>query len=178
MVLDSEFVEACDSGNKRLVRIKLANIITIDPTLETFREMKPYAEQRVTGLYDTHSGEPRKDRLLWTKDYYNEQQTELSFNFSSERLDLLCDIAQHIYGGAGGRINAINEKREQERRANASTSMRKGAATGGAIGAVVGVGVAAFAGKAIIGGGIIGGVIGVVVGAVIAANALSNGKPD
>ncbi|MDR0429962.1 MAG: hypothetical protein LBH58_05740 [Tannerellaceae bacterium] len=178
MILDPKFVEACDSGNKRLVRIKLGNIITIDPTLKTFREMRSYAEQRVTGLYDTNSGEPRKDRSLWTKDYYNEQQTELSFNFSRERLDLLCDIAQHIYGGAGGRVNAINEKREQERKANASASVGKGVVAGGGGGAVVGGIVAACTGKAIIGGVIIGGVIGAVVGAVIASIADSNGKPD
>jgi hypothetical protein len=173
MALDLEFLEACNGGNKRLIRIKLGNIITIDPTLKTFREMQGYAEQHIVGLYDVHSGELRKDRSCWTKDYYNEQQSELSFNFSRERLQLLCDMAQYIYGGAGGRVNAINANRERERKAN--TSMTTGAVLGGGGGAVVGGIIAACVGKAIIGGVIVGGVIGAVAGAVIGAIADSNG---
>jgi hypothetical protein len=178
MALDSEFIEACNSGNKRLIRVKLGNIITIDPTLKTFQEMKGYAEQHITDLYDAHSGELRKDKSSWTKDYYNEQQSELSFNFSRERLHLLCDMAQYIYGGPSGRINVINKNREQERRANLSTSMTGGTIAVGGGGAVAGGIIAACVGKSIIGGIVVGGVIGAVAGAVIGAVIASSDKSN
>jgi hypothetical protein len=178
MALDSEFVEACNNRNKRLIRIKLGNIITIDPTLKTFREMKGYAEQRISDLYDAHSGELRKDKSSWTKDYYNEQQSELSFNFSRERIQLICDMAQYIYGESGGRINTINNNRERERKANMSASMTGGAIMGGGGGAVAGGIIAACAGKAIIGGVVIGGVIGAVAGVVIGAVIGSSDKSN
>lgn len=167
MALDSEFMEACNSRNKRFIRIKLGNIITIDPTLKTFEEMKNYAEQRIPDLYDVHSGELRKDKSCWTKDYYNEQQSELSFNFSKERLQMLCDMAQYIYGGTGGRIDTIKDNRERDRKAKMSASMTGGAVVVGGGGAVIGGIIAACVGKTIIGGIVIGGVIGAVTGAVI-----------
>jgi hypothetical protein len=169
MMLDSEFTEACASKNRRFVRIKLGNIITIDPTLKTFREMCAYAEEYIPDLYDLHSGEIKRDKLTWTKDYYNEQQSELSFNFSRERLQLLCDMAQYIYGGSDGRINTINENRERERKLNISQSSIGGAIVAGGGGAILGGVIAGLAGKTIIGGIVIGGVIGAVTGAVIGA---------
>lgn len=166
-MLDSEFTEACGSRNRRLVRIKLGNIITIDPTLKSFREMCVYAEEHIPDLYDSHSGEIKRDKSTWTKDYYNEQQSELSFNFSRERLQLICDMAQYIYGGSAGRINTINENREREQKMDISQSTIGGAIVAGAGGAVLGGVIAGLAGKAIIGGVVIGGVIGAVVGAII-----------
>jgi hypothetical protein len=178
MTLDSEFMEACNSRNKRFIRIKLGNIITIDPTLETFREMKRYAEQYISDLYDVHAGELRKDKSSWTKDYYNEQQSELSFNFSRERLQMLCDMAQYIYGGTGGRIDTIKDNRERDRKAKMSASMTGGVIMVGGGGAVVGGVIAACVGKTIIGGIVIGGVIGAVAGAVIGAVLDSNDKSN
>lgn len=178
MALDSEFVEACNGRDKRFIRIKLGNIITIDPTLKTFQEMKDYAEQHIPDLYEAHSGELRRNKSSWLKDYYNEQQSELSFNFSRERLQLVCDMAQYIYGGPSGRINVINDNREQDRKANMSASKKGGAIMVGGGGAVAGGIIAACAGKAIIGGIVIGGAIGAVAGAVIGAAIGSSGKSN
>jgi hypothetical protein len=111
MALDSDFVEAVKNSNLRLVRIKLGNIIAIDPTLKTLTEMREYAERYMPDLYELHDGELNWEHSAWSKNYYNEQQTELSFNFSRKRLDLLCSMAKKLYAG---RINNINERREQE----------------------------------------------------------------
>jgi hypothetical protein len=111
MTMDSDFIEAVKNSNVRLVRIKLGNIITIDPTLKTFAEMREYAERYMTELYEAHDGALNWAHSAWSKDYYNEQQSELSFNFSRERLDLLCSMAKELYTG---RINSINEKRKQK----------------------------------------------------------------
>jgi len=146
--MNSDFIEVCESPNRRIVRIKLGNIITIDPALVTFREMKSYAERHITDLYDVHSGDLNADKSAWTKDYYNEQQTELSFNFSRERLQLLCDMATYLYGGPGGRINAINENRERERNANKSQTVTGGAVLGGGGSTVIGDVI-----EAVVGGG-------------------------
>jgi hypothetical protein len=178
MALDSDFLEACNNGNKRFVRIKLGNIITIDPTLKTFREMKGYAEQCIPDLYDEHSGELRKDKSFWIKDYYIEQQSELSFNFSRERIQLVCDMTQYIYGKPGGRIDAINDNRERERKVKMSNSTVNGAVCVGGGGAVIGGVIAACMGKIIIGGVVIGGVIGAVAGAVIGMIISSNDESN
>jgi hypothetical protein len=111
MVMDSDFIEAVKTSNLRLVRIKLGNIITIDPTLKTFTEMHEYAERYMPYLYEPHDGELNWEHSAWSKDYYIEQQTELSSNFSHEKLDLLCSMAKKLYSA---RIDNINEKREQE----------------------------------------------------------------
>ncbi|MDR0429963.1 MAG: hypothetical protein LBH58_05745 [Tannerellaceae bacterium] len=111
MAMDSDFVEAVKSSNLRLVRIKLGNIIAIDPTLKTFIEMREYAERYMPALYELHDGELNWEPSAWSKDYFNNQQSELSFNFSRKRLDLLCSMVKDLYTE---RINSINEKRKQE----------------------------------------------------------------
>jgi hypothetical protein len=111
MTMDSDFTEAVKNSNLRLVRMKLGNIIAIDPTLKTFTEMHKYAERYMPDLYELHDGELNWEHFAWSKDYCIDQQTELSFNFSHERLDLLCSMAKIIYAG---RINNINEKRKHE----------------------------------------------------------------
>jgi hypothetical protein len=108
MALERDFIKAAEDKNKRMVRIKLANSITIDPTLRTFKEMHEYAIIHVSDLFDTHKGILLTDEKEWTKDYYDKQQTELSFNFSRERLKLVCDMAQRLYSG---RIKTINNAR-------------------------------------------------------------------
>jgi hypothetical protein len=106
--MDYEFKEAANSGNTRLVRIKLGNIIAIDPSLRTFREMLKYAEKYTPDLWQEHVRDLCRDRTAWTKDYYNTEQTELSFNFSRQRLELLCEMSQYLYAD---RIKTINQKR-------------------------------------------------------------------
>jgi hypothetical protein len=112
MSLDQDFIEAVEDKNKRLVRIKLANSITIDPTLRTFEEMKKYAETHISDLFDVHKGDLLTDRGEWTKDYYDKQQTELSFNFSRERLRFVCEMAVYLYSE---RIKTVNNKRMENR---------------------------------------------------------------
>jgi hypothetical protein len=111
MAINSDFVEAVKNSNLRLVRVKLGNIIAIDPTLKTFTEMCEYAERYMSDLYESHDGELNWEHSAWSKDYYIEQQTGLSFNFSRERLDLLCSMAKRLYSE---RIDNINEKRKHE----------------------------------------------------------------
>jgi hypothetical protein len=111
MAMDSDFADAVKDSNLRLVRIKLGNIIAIDPTIKTFTEMREYAERYMPDLYEPHDGELNWEQSTWSKDYYIDQQTELSFNFSRKRLDLLCSMARKLYAG---RINNINEKRKRE----------------------------------------------------------------
>jgi hypothetical protein len=157
MALEQEFIGAVNEKNKRLVRIKLGNIITIDPTLKTFREMKPYAEQNIPDLYDSHSGELNKNNSAWTKEYYNEQHTELSFNFSKERLQHLCDVAAFLYGA---RIDTINENRARAAHGHPAQQAGGGALVGGAV--LAGIGAIAKA-PVLVGVGIAAAVIGAVI---------------
>jgi hypothetical protein len=110
-IMDSDFTEAVETGNRRMVRIKLGNIITIDPTLKSFREMLKYAEKYMPDLWDIHHGELCLNGNEWTKDYYTEQQSELCFNFSHERIELLCEMAKKLYAE---RINTINTERSMD----------------------------------------------------------------
>jgi hypothetical protein len=112
--MDSDFTEAAKNRNRRLVRIKLGNIITIDPTLQNFREMLGYAEQHISNLWDVHEGELSYNSNFWTTDYYIEQQSELSFNFSHERIDLLCEMAKKLYVERIHTINAARKKAESD----------------------------------------------------------------
>jgi hypothetical protein len=157
MALDSEFIEAVDSKNKRLVRSKLGNIITIDPTLKTFKEMLVYAESNISDLFDVNSGALKSNRSDWTKDYYNEQQTELRFNFSRERIQLVCDIAIHLYGD---RINTITENRSRESQGSSTKTVGVGAFGAGAL--VAGIGAIVKA-PILVGIGLAMAVIGVVI---------------
>jgi hypothetical protein len=157
MALDNEFIEAVNDKNRRLVRFKLGDIITIDPTLKTFREMKDYAEHNLENLYDAHQGVLNIDKNGWTKDYYNEQQTELYYNFSSERLKLLCEMAVHFYGD---RINTIHANRTRENRNE--TAKRVGGCALGAGVLVAGIG-AIIKAPIVVGIGIAAAVIGVTV---------------
>jgi hypothetical protein len=157
MALESEFIEAVDAKNKRLVRIKLGNIITIDPTLKTFREMREYAESNIPDLFDVHTGVLKSSKEDWTKNYYNDQQTELSYNFSRERLQHLCDIAVYLYGD---RINTINDNRTKENSGN-TAKVAGGVALGGGV-VLAGIGAIAEV-PVVLGIGIAAAVIGAVV---------------
>jgi hypothetical protein len=159
MAIEMEFEEAVRTGNRRMVRIKLANSITIDPTLKTFEEMKEYAETRISDLFDAHQGILLTDRGEWTKDYYDKQQTELSFNFSRERLQLVCDMAVYLYSD---RIKTINENREREKKpSHSSAQVAGGVAIGGGL-LAAGIGAIAKA-PLLVGIGIAAAVIGAVV---------------
>jgi hypothetical protein len=157
MALDSDFIEAVKNRNKRLIRIMLGNIITIDPTSKTFKEMLEYAEQNMDDLFDIHHGELKVNRDAWTKDYYTDQQTELSFNFSRQRLELLCDIAVHLYSD---RINAINEEIARKNKENTVKTVGGIAVVGGAVIAVVG---AIAKTPIVVGVGIAAAVVGTII---------------
>jgi SpoVK/Ycf46/Vps4 family AAA+-type ATPase len=118
MMVNQDFLEAVRDSNLRMVRIKLGNIIAIDPTLKTFSEMREYAERYMPDLYDEHKGELNWEKSVWSKDYYNDQQAELSFNFSRERLELLCAMAQMLYAE---RIADINERHIHENKNDTET---------------------------------------------------------
>jgi hypothetical protein len=159
MAIELEFEKAVNTGDTRMVRIKLANSITIDPTLKTFKEMREYAETHIPGLFDVHKGELLLDKKGWTKDYYDKQQTELSFNFSDKRLRLVCDMAEYLYET---RIKTINENRARAKQTrHTSTRTAGGVALGGGV-LVAGIGAIAQA-PVVVGIGITAAIIGAVV---------------
>lgn len=99
MAISNEFKEACDKGDKIMVRIMLKNIMLVDPSLAEFQEMLDYAEKTMPDLYDEHDGEELLYNIKqWTTDYMNEQMVVVVNNFSKERVKLLKLIVKYLYG--------------------------------------------------------------------------------
>lgn len=158
MKIDSEFIDAIKDGNKRRVQIMIKDSIMIDPSLNSFREMIKLAEENIPNLYNEHDGSKLSyNEKDWSESYFNRQMSELLFNFSQERIKLLCEICKYHYK------DTIYKQNSEEDKATISITKKQvgtSLVVGGTVAAAVGVAVVK---PVIIGAGITAAIVGGVL---------------
>lgn len=158
MKIDSEFIDAIKDGNKRRVQIMIKDSIMIDPSLNSFREMIKLAEENIPNLYNEHDGSKLSyNEKDWSESYFNRQMSELLFNFSQERIKLLCEICKYHY-----KDTIYKQNREEDKATITITKKQVGTSlvVGGTVAAAVGVAVVK---PVIIGAGITAAIVGGVL---------------
>lgn len=110
MEMSTEFRNAVENNNIRLVRIMLKDRIMIDPTFDTFNKLFEYANEHLKiPLCENYNGKSFiSNKAYWNKKYFNEQIVELLYNFSTERINHIKDICEVIYADE---IDKIKKKR-------------------------------------------------------------------
>lgn len=106
-----KFRKAVDNRDLEGVRISLASEMMLDPRGESFNEMRNYAENTLTNLYDKHDGAPldmNKDN--WTEELLQSIRNDLDDNFSNERLDYYVEVAKVVLKDKAKRLNYTESK--------------------------------------------------------------------
>lgn len=100
MAITNAFTNAIAAGNIRRIRIMMKDSLLVDPTFAEFKEMERFS-QTLTGLYDEHDGRLlENDRAAWNTEYMNKMMVQIVGNFSSERIEHLQNIVQHLHPAA------------------------------------------------------------------------------
>lgn len=96
--MTTKFKNKVDAGDITSVRIMLANELMLDPRGDSFHEMLDYATSKLAILYETYDDKPigSADESAWDEDYLSRVKSELSFNFSKERLEYYEKVAKVV----------------------------------------------------------------------------------
>lgn len=158
MAITNSFKKAVEDGDVKDIRIMLKESLLVDPSFADFNEKSSYAKN-ILGVYVDHDGrELNSDESTWDDNYMDKLMSQLSTNFSRERIDHLKKVIRKL------RPVAAHQQKYRDQR---SGSYRGAKIAGGMVaGAVVGGAVAAVASATIIGGVAIGAVAGGVVVAI------------
>lgn len=92
--ISKEFKKAVESGNKRLVRIMLKDLLIIDRSFKTFDANLKYANSFIKDLFDNDKFE---SPLEITKNSLNLEMVSLVNEFTKERIDWCKKAISEIY---------------------------------------------------------------------------------
>ena len=96
--ISPKFKEHVANKDTRAIRISLKNMITYDPSFNTFDVWLDYTKKNNINIFDEHDGKSMEnDSSKWNKDYMNTQLVRLVVNFSKERINHLRKVAPHVY---------------------------------------------------------------------------------
>lgn len=193
MAITNSFKKAVDDGDVKDIRIMMKESLLVDPSFADFNEKSSYAKN-ILGVYVAHDGrELNSDESTWDDNYMDKLMSQLSTNFSQERVGHLKKVIRKLrpvaarpqtqtttsYSGGSQRHSSYSDSsrqqaprsqsnyQEQKYRDQRSGSYRGAKIAGGAVtGAVVGGVIAAAASVTVIGGVAIGAVAGGVVVAI------------
>lgn len=196
MSITNSFKKAVEDGDVKDIRIMLKESLLVDPSFADFNEKSCYAKN-IPGVYVPHDGrELNSDESAWNDNYMDKLMSQLSTNFSQERVEHLKKVIrklrpafsrpqlhtstsysnsstrQETYGSSVRkqvpyRQPSYKEQKHYDQRNGSYREVK--IATGAVSGAVIGGVVAAVASTTVIGGVAIGAVIGGVT-VVIATN--------
>lgn len=177
MSISKELLDAVNNNDIVMVKIILQNSMLLDPSFASYDEELAFALKHFPNLYDSHDGTAFKsDSAMWTKNYLDELMTDLTLNFSRERVSHIRKVCRHIYGstinnqrrqsrpessdegnrsgGHYGRPSGTNNRHEKD---SNSRQIGTGLVVGGAAAAVVGI---AISEAVVIGAGVAAAVVG------------------
>lgn len=194
MDITNSFKKAVEDGDVKDIRIMLKESLLVDPSFEDFNQKSNYA-RNIGGVYVDHDGrELNSDESTWDDNYMDKLMSQLSTNFSKERVEHLKKVIRKLrpvaarqqaqtstsYSDSSQRQSSHSSstrpqaprpqtKYQQEKHRDKRDGSYRGAKiAGGAVaGAVVGGAIAAATSATVIGGAAIGAVAGGVVVAVI-----------
>lgn len=119
MIMKQDFIDAVNRNDLSMVRIKLSNEILADPRCHTFNEMLKYAQQQLTGLFETNE-EPFQiapnDKSLWNMDILLSAKNRVDDNFSKEKVTAFKEIAQVVLKEKIEALNKRDSELKQEQR--------------------------------------------------------------
>ena len=96
--ISPKFKEHVANKDTRAIRISLKNMITYDPSFNTFDVWLDYTKKNNINIFDEHDGKSMEnDSSKWNKDYMNTQLVRLVVNFSKERINHLRKVVPHVY---------------------------------------------------------------------------------
>ena len=88
-MMKQNFIDAVETGKLISVRYSLTNELLLDPSGQSYREMKTLAEEKLADLYEPLEGElTEKPFETYTEEELLEMKNDLDANFSRERLAL------------------------------------------------------------------------------------------
>jgi hypothetical protein len=178
-----KFKRIVDAGDLVGTRLFLANEMMLDPRGKSFSEMRSYAENSFTNLYEMHDGTSFElDREKWDENLLNAVRNDLDYNFSRERLDYYCDVAKVVLKEKVASLDAEEKENAQRNQAysnnrngsdsNSKENVYKSITIGGAVLAVAGL----FIEKTAVACAVSSlGVIGMAVGGYLLYNEKKNG---
>jgi hypothetical protein len=178
-----KFKRIVDAGDLVGTRLFLANEMMLDPRGKSFSEMRSYAENSFTNLYEMHDGTSFElDREKWDENLLNAVRNDLDYNFSRERLDYYCDVAKVVLKEKVASLDAEEKEIAQRNQAysnnrngsdsNSKENVYKSITIGGAVLAVTGL----FIEKTAVACAVSSlGVIGMAVGGYLLYNEKKNG---
>ncbi len=98
MSLTDSFITALNNKDITKIRAAVTNSFTADPSLSYFKELMDAVNRSGIDIFEPHNDDELKyNKQDWTKEYLTNQLTEIQFNFSKERLDLLKQMTKYIY---------------------------------------------------------------------------------
>jgi hypothetical protein len=194
MAITKSFKKAVDDGNVKDIRIMLKESLLVDPTFTDFNEKISYVKN-IDEVYVYHDGrELNSDESTWDDNYMDKLMSQLSTNFSKERVEHLKKVIRKLrpiaarpqsrtttsYSGSSQRQSPhSNSTKQQAPRSQTNYQQQKHSdqrdgtyrrtkiAGGVVAGTVVGGTVAAIAKVTVIGGIAIGAVAGGVIATII-----------
>ncbi len=98
MSLTESFKIALENEDITKIRAAITNSFTADPSLNYFEELMDAVDKKGIDIFEPHNEKELKyNQGDWTKEYFTKELTEILFNFSKERLDLLKNITKKLY---------------------------------------------------------------------------------
>ncbi len=108
-----KFIEAVETGQVSTVRFALSNELLLDPRGESFEEMRQYAENKLSNLYEADEDfSYPSDSSKWDRDFLFTVKNDLDMGFSKNKLVFYKEVAQYVLRD---KSEALNEEDRRSR---------------------------------------------------------------
>ena len=95
--MSSRFDEAIANEDIKMLQAIINNSFITDPTTETVQKMLKKIEDNNINIFELHDNKIlNEDETYWTRDYEKQLLSDLFFNFSHERFNLLLDLVPYV----------------------------------------------------------------------------------
>lgn len=95
--MKAKFIKAVESGDLVSVRLFIANELMLDPRGKSFSEMKNFAEDKFSNLYDVDNAKSYSSvKTEWNEELLFSIKNDLDDNFSKERLAIYEKVAKYV----------------------------------------------------------------------------------
>ena len=95
--MSSRFDEAIANEDIKMLQAIINNSFITDPTTETVQKILKKIEDNNINIFELHDNKIlNEDETYWTRDYEKQLLSDLFFNFSHERFNLLLDLVPYV----------------------------------------------------------------------------------
>lgn len=113
--MKAKFIKAVESGDLVSVRLFISNELMLDPRGKSFSEMKNYAEEKISNLYDVDDTKSYpSDKSEWNEELLFSIKNDLDDNFSKEKLGIYENVAKYVLRDKAEQLNKEETSRSQK----------------------------------------------------------------